>query len=109
VCWEWRDGGQGRGGGEGGAKRDVWNQPVSGLLVFAIGSHVITGTTLRRPPPRSLPVPPSPPVKSKLSLVVRMTCAQSPLTRAFSPDSCQPSSTWCRTASLKRSCDRSHE
>ena len=38
------------------------------------------------------PVPPSPPVKSKLSVVDVLAPAQSPLTSAVSPESCQPSS-----------------
>src|SRR5688572_22150603 len=37
-------------------------------------------------------VPPSPPVKSKPSVVDVLAPDQSPLTRAVSPDSCQPSS-----------------
>ncbi len=37
-------------------------------------------------------VPPSPPVKSTLSVVEVLAPAQSPLTNAESPDSCQPSS-----------------
>src|SRR5688500_4138558 len=37
-------------------------------------------------------VPPSPPVKSKLSVVDVLAPDQSPLTRAVSPDICQPSS-----------------
>src|SRR5258708_7899464 len=36
-------------------------------------------------------VPPSPPVKSKLSVVDVLAPAQSPLTSAVSPESCQPS------------------
>ena len=58
------------------------------------GEDVVThkdGRTTRTPPPISPPLPPVPPVKSKLSTVVRSTEVQSPLTNAFSPESCQSS------------------
>ena len=53
------------------------------------------GRTTRRlfapSPGRAAPLPPVPPVKSKLSVVAITSRSHSPLTNAFSPETCQPS------------------
>jgi len=58
----------------------------AGFRLPAMMLPTMLGRTTRRPLPTSWPCPPVPPVKSKLSVVVMSTGAQSPLAKAFSPE-----------------------
>jgi hypothetical protein len=71
--------------------------PGVGLRLPPLMSPMMFGRTTRSswdPDPADgmlAPVPPVPPVKSKLSVVEMLRRSHSPLTNAFSPETCQPS------------------